>query len=423
MKFIKKIGRRLYKDRFLILAWGLFFLTRLLILKFPPPFYSDVSHDYERYANIWWYGLPPYLKHYYEYPPGTIPLLLFPLWLDLSGLGVYYLNYRLQIFGLEILLFGWLLKALRKLNTSFFSKYLAVSFYCLIGLVAKDFWYEGLDLVFIGAYVAALVFWYLNRRDRFLLKIASWLFFWLSIALKFMSGPLLLLFWAIQKSKWKRNLLAALAGFIIVWGVPLAIFRSSLSVSLVFHLNRGAKYASFPSFIIEVVNQFTGTEVRLDQPPDFQFVGPVTDRVLHFFSPLFFVGIILINLGFFYKLTKKREVKNLETLLRYSLIYILFVFLTGKVFSSPFHIWLIPLITIFPFKKIKQQLLAMFLVLYMVILDTTPWIRLPEIYVFKPISLNLILGATRFVPMIILLSWFSWRSIRQPILKKNKGSR
>jgi len=396
------------KNKLFIIIFLAFLLSRFYVLKFPPPHYSDVSHDYERYANMWWYGLPPYLKHYYEYPPATIPLLLFPLWLDLSGVGSYYTNYRVQIFVFEIFLFLIILKILKKIKTRPLSKYLAAIFYILIGMVAKDFWYEGLDLVFIGFYVIALAAWFLEKKYKLGSRILSWFFFWLSTAIKFMSGPLALPFLASQKEKLKKNLIAAFIGFLLVWGLPLAIFRSSLSVSLVFHLNRGAKYASFPSFIIEAVNQFTNSESRLDQPPDFQFVGPVSDLILKIFTPIFFLGVLGVVIFAFLKILKSsKKGKNLGRLLKYSLIYIFTIFLTGKVFSSPFHIWTVPLITIFPFKNVKNQLLVLAFVSYLVIVDTTPWIRLPDTALIGPLSLGTIFNASRFAVIGFLLAWFA----------------
>jgi len=67
---------KLFKKNLLIILIFLgFFLGRFYVLNNPPPYYSDVNHDYQRYANMWHYGLTPYLKHFYEYPPATLPIL------------------------------------------------------------------------------------------------------------------------------------------------------------------------------------------------------------------------------------------------------------------------------------------------------------------------------------------------------------
>jgi len=116
------------KNSWLIFSLLIFFITRAYILKFPPPFYSDVFHDYRRYVNMWYSGLTPYLKHFYEYPPATLPLLYIPLLIKNLGLGHYYQNYRFQIFLFDFILFLFIFKAINKLKTKPLSKKLALGF-------------------------------------------------------------------------------------------------------------------------------------------------------------------------------------------------------------------------------------------------------------------------------------------------------
>ena len=47
----------------LLLIIALFIASRVYVFLNPPLYYSDVTADYERYANIWRYGLTPYLEH------------------------------------------------------------------------------------------------------------------------------------------------------------------------------------------------------------------------------------------------------------------------------------------------------------------------------------------------------------------------
>lgn len=402
-----KLLTLLKQNKWLIFCWILFFLTRALVLKFPPPFYSDVSHDYERYANMWWYGLTPYLEHYYEYPPATIPLLLAPLWLDLKGLGFYYLNYRLIIFILEIAIFALILKIIRKNQTPSLVKTTAIVFYCLSGLIAKNFWYEGLDLVFISAYLAGLYF--IINAKTIKNHIAGWFLAVLSTAIKFMSGPMLAILWAAQRLKLKQKLITLAIGGLLVWGLPLAIFRTSLSVSLVYHFNRPVKYGSFQSFIVDSINHFTQTETRINKPPDFQLTGPVSQQAMKIFQPIFYLGVIAIALIAFIKIQKHQQKSTLFSLaLNYSFIYILFIFLAGKIFSAPFHIWLVPLLAVYPFKTFKQQLLILSLALYMSLLDTANLFNLQN-----PVTLKLIRDSTRFIPMFILLYWFTKKTTKR----------
>ncbi|AKM79474.1 MAG: hypothetical protein UX85_C0005G0027 [Candidatus Beckwithbacteria bacterium GW2011_GWB1_47_15] len=372
-----------------------FLLSRVYILRFPPPLYSDVFHDYRRYAAMWQDGLTPYLKHFYEYPPATIPILYLPEILNRAGIGHYYENYRAQTFAFDLIIFLFILKTLNKLKTPALSKKLALAFYLVAPMVAKDFFYDGIDWAFIGSLTIALVSW--PRRLFF------WIFFWLSTAIKFMTAPLALPFFFLAKRPWFKELKAAALGFLIVWGLPLAIFRTSLSVMFVFHAQRGLKYASFPSFIVETINYFTQTETRFNQAPDFQLIGPVStvaESIVGLVFPLSIAAVLAYGLWVILKKKPQAEVFALKL----SLIYILTIFLTGKVFSQPFHLWLIPLIILFPFGSVKKQLVFMLLSLWLLVIDTTPWIKLDEQKIlFDPIPLKFVAYSLRFIPMFILL--------------------
>lgn len=386
------------KSRFiLVIIWVLFFLTRIYIYKFPPPYYSDVFHDYRRYAEMWSSGITPYFKHLYEYPPATLPLLYFPQFLNLNHLGHYYENYRLQILFFDLALFWLILKKINQLKNNSINKYLAVGFYILGTAIAKDFLYEGLDLIFFGFIAIALIYW---RR-----RIWFWILFWLSVSLKLLTAPLVVPYFFLAKKPFFQEVKAAIIGFLIVWGLPLIIFRSSLLVMFFFHGVRGLKYASFPGFVVETINYFTRTETRLNQPPDFQLQGPISDIITKITAIVFPVSIILV-LGYgLYKIIKTKQLDYYTFGLKITLIYIFTIFLTGKIFSQPFHIWFIPLIALFPFKSIKKQLVFILLGIWLLIIDTTPWLKFNEsLMIINPLPLKFFIYSLRFLPMFILLT-------------------
>ncbi|MFC1627019.1 hypothetical protein ACFL18_00495 [Patescibacteria group bacterium] len=409
MKFFKK-------HQLLIIVFLIFFIGRFYILKNPPLYYSDVDHDYRRYAIMWEQGETPYLKHFYEYPPATIPILYPPLWLQLQGIGDYYINYRTIIFFLDFVIFIFIYQAILKLKTSQKSKLLSLGFYLLAPVIAKDFFYEGLDLVFIGVLSLAIIF--ITKRTLF------WSLFWLSTSIKFLTAPLLAPFFYLKKQKIFQELKSSILGFLIIWGLPLVIFRSSLAVMFVFHTRRALKYASFPSFIVETINYWTKSEVRFNQQPDFQLMGPVSNIAEKITEIVFPLSIALV-LFYAFMVIFRPKIKNLVATLeqglfikklsishldpyifslKISLIYIFTIFLTGKVFSQPFHIWFIPLIALFPFKSIKQQLSFIFLALWLLIIDTTPWVNLDEAKMFiDPLPWKFPIYLSRFLPMFILL--------------------
>lgn len=371
------------KRTWFILALAAFFLSRLYILFNPPVNYSDVFHDYRRYAEMWASGLTPYLKHLYEYPPLTIPVLYLPEVFNRLNIGHYYQNYRLQIFLLDLVISYFIFRQIIKLKTKPAIKILSLIFYNLAPVIAKDFFYEGIDWIFIGSLSLAII--YSSRRLLF------WILFWLSTGIKLLTAPLAAVF---LKKDWRQMIL----GFILVWGLPLLIFRSSLGVMFVYNNARAIKYASFPSFVVETVNYFTHSEVRRNEPPDFEWQGPVSDTAEKVVGIVFPLSLFLVLV---YAWSKP---KTYAFSLKISLIFFLTMFFTAKIFSQPFHLWYVPLIALYPFKSTKHQLLMMGLALLLLIVDTTPWIRYPAEYKFYAYLF------LRYLPMAGLL----WLSIKLP---------
>lgn len=398
-----------------ILMFSLVFLiflgSRVWVLQHPPASYSDVSHDYERYANMWRYGLTPYREHLFEYPPVAVPLLSMPLDIDQMGIGYYYVNYRIQIFLFEIILFGFLFAVVSRLPTQKNMKILAIVFYILAGMIAKDFWYEGLDLIFFGTFSIMLSWVYLIRQDRFLSRTMTWVFFWLSVGLKIVTGPLLVPIFLVRKLEIKKELLSMLSGAVIVWGIPIILYRSSLSVFLVALSHRPMKYGAFGSFIVDVINNFTHTEVRIQEAPDFQWVGPVADIISTGIKFLFPVAVLLIVVYSWriikrYKKELEKPLHVFTLLVQFTLLYVFVLFLTGKTFSSPFHIWYVPLLALYPYNSTRSQLFSYALALLMLGLDTTPYLKVPNVSVAGPLLLTNIRDAFRFIPMGIFIALF-----------------
>src|SRR3989338_4832933 len=379
------------KRALIILAIIGFFISRIYILLNPPPNYSDVFHDYRRYAEMWASGIVPYFQHLYEYPPATLPVLYLPEVLNRLNIGHYYQNYRLQIFLFDLVISVFVTGAILKLKTKPINKILAIIFYNLAPAIAKDFFYEGIDWLFIGSYALALI--YLSKKFWF------WLLFWLSTAIKLLTAPLAVVF---AGKDWKKILIT----FVLIWGLPLAIFRSSLGVLFVYNNARGITYAAFPSFVVETVNYFTHTETRRNQPPDFELQGPVSSLAEKVVSLIYPLSILLVLIY------GRRQPQNYASAIKISLIYFLTMFFTAKIFSQPFHLWLIPLLALFPFKSTKIQLLMMGLVMMLLVVDTTPWIKLPEqLMVINPLPLKFFSYLLlRYLPLGALL----WLSIKLP---------
>lgn len=217
-----------------------------------------------------------------------------------------------------------------------------------------------------------------------------------------MTAPLALpLFW-MQRKQWKREVLAGTLGFLLVWGVPIALYRSSLSVMVLFHTVRPLKYGAFGTWVVWAINDFTHTETQTNILPHLPIVGPVaqtTEKILGILFPL----SILLSIGWgtwqIQRMKRSSPEQDMQVSIMITLLYFMAIFLTNKVFSSPFHIWYIPLIVMMPLISLRDQFLFMLGAGWMFVLDTTTWIRVPTIKVFHTIPLVRIRDLTRFIPM------------------------
>lgn len=388
------------KNWFYIIAWIIFLSLRIYILIHYPQDYSDVKYDYERYANMWWYGLPPYLKHLFEYPPATIPLLIIPLALDLAGIGIYYFNYRIIIFLLEIIIYIFIVKYLAKQYYNSPLKYGSLLIYNLSALICKNYWYDGIDLVFAGSLTIALVIIFLYKKPTLFNKIIFWSFFWLSVAIKIVTLPLLVPFLLIKRSDFLEEAKAAIIGFLIIWGLPLIIFRSSLSVFLYFHAVRPLHASSFPAFIVYTLNHFTHSETMRN----LEWFGPLSQKAL-FWSFIF----LAFNTGWIIvwsvqKLRSNKSINRFVLMLKTSIIYLIVFMLSGKIFSTPFNIWYILLLTIFPYKSFREQITYILLISWSLIFNTTNiFNNIPQIMMIYPFTWNYLRHVWRFPPLIFLV--------------------
>jgi len=397
-----------------------FVISRKWVLANPPTEYSDVKQDYERYANMWRYGLTPYREHLYEYPPATIPVVYLPLELDQRGVGKYYPNYRDEIFIIEFCMFVFVVCCLWGYPVSRFSKVASLLFYLIAGMIAKDFWYEGIDLVFFGSITCLLAWVYASDQSIFKNRLLTWILFWFSVAVKLITFPLAVPIFLMSKSKkLSSELMASFLGGLIVWVVPLLAYRSSLSVFLVFHASRPLKFGAFGSYIIELINDFTKTEHRVQIGPDYPMSGPVSDIVTKIDSILFPVAIALFLLWSGKQILQCKSLlqKKMNYLIMHNalvLSYVFMFFLTTKTFSSPFHIWYIPLLAIYPFTTQRSRIAVFLGALLMLGLDTTPYLKAPAGYLFNTIPFYHLRDALRFIPMILMFGYFASRvKIRQ----------
>ncbi|HEX7017954.1 MAG TPA: hypothetical protein VF209_03550 [Patescibacteria group bacterium] len=421
---------------------GLFLLTRLFIVFFPTTEYSDVTHYYERYANFWRYGMEPYFEHLYEYPPASVPVLYLPLELDQRGWGKYYLNYRVETFLIESLLFVAMFFTVKKFWPRQEVKRKSLLVYIGLSLLASDWLYEGIDLTFTTTiFLSYLSILWLEPK-KFASKVVFWTLFWLSTSIKFLTLPLMVPLYLLTKTDFKKDLVAVLIGFLLIWGGPILYFRSALSVSFIYNAGRPLKYSSFPSYMVQVANVFTESEIQSTLAPDFEFIGPVSNNVSQIVKILYPLSILyvlalsalmawknqhpdeelrytpagLIRLcKWIFQPTNLAPDDRFYLMLRTHALYLFVTFFTAKIFSQPYHLWYLPLIALYPFdRRIWPKIIAAIALMY--ILDLTSWLAYPLWFRhwlanqgvgFEP---NVIRDIFRYIPMLGALTYFLTRT-------------
>lgn len=428
MKSMKFLNIKILMYTILLLFIG----SRWFIYQNPPPYYSDVKADYERYANMWRYGTPPYLKHLYEYPPATIPLLSIPLSLDQAGIGKYYPNYRAEILVIDCLFFAYLCFITARIPWLKNRRIESLLFYIVLTTLAKDFFYEGIDLAFTACATISFTLMYFMPKEKqstkgIALETLIWIFFWLSVSIKFLTLPLMVpLFLLLHRGKWIQQLGTFFIGFLIIWGIPLAMYRSSLQVMFVFNNSRPIKYASFPAHLIRWANSFTHSEQQRMVAPDFAYEGPLSTKITSINKTVFpFIILATIwsmGLYLYRKMTSDKKIdlqtiqqfiltpkdlnnnSKVSVMLWFYVLYIFILFVSAKIFSQPFHIWYMAPIIILPFRKKNVWYLSIGLCVLMILLDMTTLLHIKDNFLlFGNVEIALIRDTFRFIPMFIFL--------------------
>lgn len=380
--------------------WLSFIISRYMIWLFPPEF-TEIMYSYYNYARIWSEGYIPYLKHLFEYPPANIILFYIPWIIDKATIFTYPAVYRFILFLIDLLIFILIIKTLKKLKLKKDIVLTSLIYYILVITKAKDFVYDSMDLVFISNLFLSFVLLKL-KKESWQTQFFSWFFFWLSTALKYITFPLALPYLLLRKNKnFKKEVFISFLSFLVVWGLPLIIFRTSLSVSFVYHFKRGFQVESVPANIIRLINSWTQTETYVEVFKNYDITGPVTQKLTPFLSlmfPLTMIGFLLYSLKKSLVLSKNLKDEYKEKL-RLALIFIFLFLLSSKVFSTPFHLWIPPLLTIYPFKSTKRRILTFLISFFMIAISMTP---IPNLK-FSIFDVHTAIGIARPICLLVML--------------------
>lgn len=412
---MKKILKKTWViDLLLVFLFG---LTRYLIWIYRPAEFTEIIYSYMPYAHLWASGTIPYLTQWYEYPPATIPLFYLPHLIDMKTLAyewhIHYLTaYRAIMLLIDAGIFGLIYAFLKKFKVGKGIFVSALMFYSLSTLKAHNFIYDSMDLAFAGAMVLAVAVPWL--KPSFGGGLIGWIGYFLAAGLKLINIPLGLVYAGLERRDIKLLALKVILAGAMVWLLPLAFFRSSLSVMLVYHAQRGLQVESVPAQAAALINRVTKSEKYEEKFKNYDITGPVSSQIKRGFDWLFPLAI-LVYIVWGTKTawnSKAQHQPRLKLSLTIGYVYCFMLF--SKILSTPFLLWQLPLLALYPFNSLKRQWIFLLPAAIMIGISMT---KIPNIPL-GILNLHLLIGLVRSG----LIAYLLWQSVRL-VKRVNGGSR
>ncbi len=393
-----------------LLVWSVFLVTRGIIWIYRPVQFTEIIYSYMPYAHLWAGGTKPYLQQWYEYPPATIPLFYLPHVIDMGTNHHWYhvdylVSYRGMLLLVDIFLFWLMTKVLQKSKSSSTMYVMSLAYYALVTAKANHFIYDSMDLTFTCAmFVAAVapILW--QTKGWFI----GWLGYFLAVALKYVNAPLGLMHAAFEHKNLARLFVELSIAGLLIWGVPLILFRSSLLVSFVYHQQRGLQVESAPATLARTINSFTQTERYAEVYKNYDIQGPVSSQIKRVFDVAFPISLLVYGVWASKRIIQRNPKHTHDLRIWVSLGYISCFMLTAKVLSTPFLLWHIPFVAVLPLKTWREKLPAMMASAIIIGTSMTSIPNLP-LGIF---SIHLLIGWVRVVAFSYLFA-ISVREIRR----------
>jgi hypothetical protein len=278
----------------------------------------------------------------------------------------------------------------------------AIVYYSLATAKAHDFIYDAMDLVFIGVVSLGVIAPFLikGRGGRFV----GWLAYFLAVSLKLINAPLGVVYAVFERKNRRKLIINVVLAGLLIWGIPLIIYRSSLSVMLVYHSARGLQVESVPAQIAATVNRFTHSEKYEELYQSVNITGPWSDKLTHIFNWLLILsvgGYILWASRMAWQMPGPHQAQaRLLLTSGYFFTFMLF----AKVLSTPYLLWQMPLLALYPYKSLRQQLVFTIPSMMMIAISMTAIPNIP-LGIF---DLHLAIGWVRS----ILIAYLLWQSVR-----------
>ena len=153
-----------------------------------------------------------------------------------------------------------------------------------------------------------------------------------------------------------------------------------------------------------MINRWSQTESYQVLYQSVNLIGPISSQLTKVFDWLLILAVFSYILWGARKAWTIKPAKQTEAKLALTFGYFFCFMFFGKVLSTPYLLWQIPLLALYPYKSLREQLLLTIPSFVMIAISMT---SIPN-FELGLINLHLLIGLTRSG----IIAYLLWRSIR-----------